>query len=205
MSRASSQIVLMGLTARSALPSCTISRGPIRPVETLLTMRSRSPTWLSASCSVSLASGCLKRYSTTVCRLRIGRTSLSGKAIQRCNRRPPIGVIVRSMISYSVRLSSSIRLRCWIWPVCRCCVISRYINIPPAAVTPAGIFSKPKPFSEETPHNFCSRSRAVDSTSIQSSSSKVKNFEPKRFSSSALRPRRCSTSLGAKFVSSLSI
>ena len=176
---------------------------------------------------VSRASGFLNRYSTTVCLFRIGRTSLSGNAIQRCNIRPPIGVIVLSMMSKRVRLSSvcppsnsklrivnlsnhtylssSMRLRCCICPVCRCWVMSRYIRMPPAAVTPAGIFSKPKPLSEATPQSFCSRSRAVDSTSIQSSSSKVKNLEPKRFSNSAFLPRRCNTSLGAKLVSSLSI
>ena len=196
-------------------------------MEILPTMRSRSPTCSNASRIVSRASGCRNRCSTTVCRLRMGRTSLSGKASHRCSIRPPIGVIVRSIMSKSVLLSavcpptnskfrivkrssqtylsSSIRLRCWMCPVCRCCVMSRYISIPPAAVTPAGIFSRPKPFNELTPQSFCNRSRAVDSTNCQSSNSNVKYLLPKRFSTSLLRPRRNSTSFGAKLVSNLSI
>ena len=213
--------------AFSARPSCTISRGPILPVEILLTIRSRSPICVSASRIISLCSGFRYRYSTTVCLFRMALTSLSGNAIHRCSNRPPIGVMVRSMMSYSVLLScvcplmssrfrmvnrsshtyrsSSMRLRCWICPVWRCCVISRYMRMPPAAVMAAGILSSPNPLSELTPHSFCSLSLAVDSTSIQSSSSKVKKWFPNSCSISFFLPLTKSTSLGAKLVSSLSM
>ena len=90
------------------------------------------------------------------------------------------------------------------WPMCVCWVISRYCSTAPAATMPLCRWSTPKPLSVFTPKwrmSFCS---AVCSVNTQSSSSKVKYFDPNHRSKVSLLPRSYSTSFGEKLTSSFS-
>ena len=138
---------LSTITVSKAARSCCISRGLIRPVATLETMRSRSPTLPSSISQSSRNSGWRKNCSTLSRRVLMSLTERKGKSTHRRSWRAPMGVRVRSstwrserpspwlvltssrlrMVNLSRRTkrSSSMRVMRVMWSVWWCCVWSR--------------------------------------------------------------------------------